>query len=158
MTINQYLFGLEVLKSRRDNYFEQYVRAHNRASSPAAAHINADGISSRSGSNTNENKIIMAAEAWAKYDKAANQYDAYYRQLKRNLAKLSLYERVALEIIYIDNMGKPQEKRRAGLCQALGVRTRAECRPIVTAAKEHLTEILTAQGVEIEKGFKYNEQ
>lgn len=154
MTINQYLFALEQLRTRREKAFEAYMRAHNRASAPAAAHIDPDGITSRSGSNTTEDKLIKAADAWAKYDKADNLYYGYSKQLDRNLDKLAkLYgwqERAALEKIYIENMGRPQETRRGGLCRVLGVRTKAEAAAIVQDAKNHLTEILRAQGIEIE--------
>lgn len=155
MTINQYLFALEQLRNRRDKAFEKYIRAHNRASAPAAAHIDPDGITSRSGSNTTEDKLIKAADAWAKYNKADDLYYGYSKQLDKNLEKLAtLYgwrERAALEKIYIENMGRPQETRRGGLCRVLGVRTKAEAGEVVRAAKEHLTEILLAQGVPIEK-------
>ena len=131
------------------------MRAHNRASAPAAAHFNTDGITNRSGYNSTEDKLIKAADAWAKYDKADNLYYGYYKQLDKNLDKLEKLhgwrERAALEVIYIDNMQKPKEKRRAGLCRVLGVRTRAEAGEIVQAAKEHLAEILNAQGIPIEK-------
>ena len=154
MTINQYLFALEQLHNRRERAFERYIRAHNRASAPAAAHIDADGITSRSGSNTTEDKLIKAADAWAKYDKADNLYYGYSKQLERNLEKLAtLYgwqKRAALEKIYIENMGRPIETRRGGLCRVLGVRTKAEAGEIVQAAKQHLTEILLAQGVKID--------
>lgn len=155
MTINQYLYGLEQLRNRRERAFETYIRAHNRASAPAAARIDPDGITSRSGSNTTEDKLIKAADAWARYDKADNLYYGYSKQLDRNLDKLAkLYgwqERAALEKIYIENMGRPQETRRGGLCRVLGVRTKAEAAAIVQDAKAHLTEILIAQGVPIEK-------
>ena len=155
MTINQYLFALEQLRNRRDKAFEKYIRAHNRASAPAAAHIDPDGITSRSGSNTTEDKLIKAAEAWAKFDKASTLYFGYEKQLNRNLDKLQKLhgwqERAALEKIYIENMGRPHETRRGGLCRVLGVRTKAEAGEVVRAAKEHLTEILLAQGVPIEK-------
>lgn len=151
MTINQYLFTLEVLKNRREKYFEKYMRLHSRATSPGYS-INTDGTpKTRAGSNSRETLILDAAEALAKYDKAAAQYDIFFNQLDANLAKLDYRERWALEIIYIENMGKPIERRRAGLCQALGVRKKSECGPIVDAAKEHLTEILAAQGIQIER-------
>ena len=130
------------------------MRSHNRASSPAAAHINSDGITSRSGYNSTEDKLIKAADAWAKYDRADMLYDGYYNQLEKQLEKLAkLYgwhERAALEVIYIENMGRPHETRRGGLCRRLGVRTKAEAAAIVQDAKNHLTEILRAQGIEIE--------
>lgn len=154
MTINQYLYGLEHLQIRRERAFEAYMRAHQRASAPAAAHIDPDGITSRSGYNSTEDKLIKAADAWAKYDKADNLYYGYSKQLDRNLDKLAkLYgwqERAALEKIYIENMGRPQETRRGGLCRVLGVRTKAEAAEVVRDAKAHLTEILLAQGVKIE--------
>ena len=154
MTINQYLYGLEVLKIRRDNAFERYMRSHNRASSPAAAHINSDGITSRSGYNGTEDKLIRAADAWAKYNRADMLYDGYYNQLEKQLDKLAkLYgwhERAALEVIYIENMGRPREQRRSGLCRRLGVRTKVEAGEVVRAAKQHLAEILTEQGIPIE--------
>ena len=154
MTINQYLYGLEQLQIRRDRCFENYMRAHNRASAPAAAHIDTDGITSRSGSNTTEDKLIKAAEAWAKYDKADDLYYGYSKQFERNLKKLEKLhgwpERAALEIIYIENMGKPPERRRAGVCRRCCRRTKAEAAELIRQAKQHLTEILRAQGVEIE--------
>lgn len=155
MTINQYLYGLEQLRNRRERAFETYIRAHNRASAPAAARIDPDGKTSRSGYNGAEDRLIKAADAWARYDKADNLYYGYSKQLDRNLDKLAkLYgwqERAALEKIYIENMGRPQETRRGGLCRVLGVRTKAEAAAIVRAAKQHLTEILRAQGIEIEE-------
>lgn len=155
MTINEYLHGLELLKIRRERAFERYIRAHERAAAPTAAHIDPDGITSRSGSNSTEDKLIKAAEAWAKYDKADNLYYGYSKQFDRNLETLAkLYgwpERAALELIYIENQGRPHETRRGGLCRRLGVRTKAEAAAIVQDAKAHLTEILIAQGVPIEK-------
>lgn len=130
------------------------MRSHNRASSPAAAHINSDGITSRSGYNSTEDKLIKAADAWAKFDKASTLYFGYENQLNRNLDKLAkLYgwhERAALEVIYIENMGRPREQRRSGLCRRLGVRTKVEAGEVVRAAKQHLAEILTEQGIPIE--------
>lgn len=155
MTINQYLFALEQLRNRREKAFEAYMRAHNRASAPAAAHIDTDGITSRSGSNTTEDKLIKAAEAWAKFERASTLYFGYEKQLNRNLDKLQKLhgwnERAALEIIYIENMGKPPERRRAGICRHCNCRTKAEAAELVRQAKQHLTEILIAQGVPIEK-------
>ena len=155
MTINQYLCMLEALQIRRDRAFEKYIRAHNRASAPTAAHIDPDGITSRSGSNTTEDKLIKAADAWAKYDKADALYYEYSKQLDNNLEKLAkLYgwsERAALEVIYIENMGKPPERRRAGVCRWCGCRTKAEAAVLIRQAKQHLTEILIAQGVPIEE-------
>lgn len=154
MTINQYLYGLEQLQIRRDRCFERYMRAHNRASAPAAAHIDPDGITSRSGYNSTEDKLIKAAEALAKYNKADDLYYGYSKQFERNLKKLEKLhgwpERAALEIIYIENMGKPPERRRAGICRHCNCRTKAEAAELVQRAKQHLTEILIAQGVEIE--------
>ena len=155
MTINQYLYALEQLRNRRNRAFEAYIRAHNRASAPTAAHIDADGATSRSGYNSTEDKLIKAADAWARYDKADNLYYGYSKQLDKNLSKLAtLYgwqERAALEKIYIDNMGRPKETKRGGLCRVLGVRTKAEAAVIVQDAKQYLTEILRAQGVKIEQ-------
>lgn len=154
MTVNQYLFALEVLKIRRDNCFENYIRVHERAAAPTAAHINTDGVVNRSGSNGREDKLIRAADAWDKYNRADMLYDGYYNQLEKHLDKLAelhgWQERAALEKIYIENQGRPREERHNGLCRTLGVRTRAECGPIVKAAKEHLTEILRSEGVPIE--------
>lgn len=154
MTINQYLYALEVLKIRRERCFERYMRAHNRASAPAAAHIDPDGITSRSGSNSTEDKLIKAADALAKYNKADDLYYGYSKQLDKNLEKLAkLYgwqERAALEKVYIENMGRPHETRRGGLCRVLGVRTKAEAYEILQEAKRHLGEILRSQGIDIE--------
>ena len=154
MTINEYLHGLELLKIRRERAFERYIRAHERAAAPTAAYINTDGITSRSGSNGTEDKLIKAAEAWAKFERASTLYFGYEKQLNRNLDKLQKLhgwsERAALELIYIENQGRPYEARRGGLCRRLGVRTKAEAGEVVRAAKEHLTEILLAQGVQID--------
>ena len=129
------------------------MRLHSRATSPRCA-LNTDGTPrTRGGSYTREDLILDAAEALAKYNKATAQYDAFYNQFEKalsELAKTSWRERAALEVIYLENQGRPREERRNGLCRTLGVRTRAECGPIVTAAKEHLTEILRSQGVPIE--------
>ena len=154
MTINQYLYVLEQLQIRRERCFERYMRAHERAAAPTAAHIDPDGITSRSGSNSTEDKLIKAADAWAKFDKASTLYFGYEKQLNRNLDKLAkLYgwrERAALEKVYIENMGRPQETRRGGLCRVLGVRTKAEAYETLQAAKRHLGEILRSQGIDIE--------
>ena len=132
------------------------MRAHSRASAPTAAYIDPDGVTSRSGYNGREDLLIKAAAAWEKYDRADNLFYGYEKQLNRKLETLEKLhgwkERAALEKIYIENMGRPQETRRGGLCRRLGVRTKAEANEIVRAAKEHLTEILIAQGVPIEKG------
>ena len=154
MTVNQYLFALEVLKIRRDNCFENYIRVHERAAAPAAAHYNTDGVVNRNGSNGREDKLIRAADAWEKYNRADMLYDGYYNQLEKHLETLAdlhgWQERAALEKIYIENMGRPRETRRGGLCRTLGVRTKAEAGEVVRAAKEHLAEILRSEGVPIE--------
>lgn len=154
MTINQYLCMLEALQIRRDRAFEAYMRAHNRASAPAAAHIDADGITSRNGYNSTEDKLIKAADALARYNKASDLYYGYSKQFDKNLETLAnLYgwtERAALEQIYIDNMGKPPERRRAGVCRRCCCRTKAEAAELIRQAKQHLTDILTAQGILIE--------
>ena len=142
------------MQIRRERCFERYMRAHERAAAPTAAHIDPDGITSRSGSNSTEDKLIKAADAWAKFDKASTLYFGYEKQLNRNLDKLAeLYgwrERAALEKVYIENMGRPQETRRGGLCRVLGVRTKAEAYETLQAAKRHLGEILRSQGIDIE--------
>lgn len=154
MTINQYLYALEVLHNRRERAFEHYMRVHERAAAPTAAHIDPDGITSRNGYNGTEDKLIRAADAWAKFDKADNLFYGYEKQLNRNLEKLEQLhgwrERAALELIYIENQGRPQETRRGGLCRRLGVRTKAEAGEIVQSAKQHLTTILIEQGIPIE--------
>lgn len=151
MTINQYLYALEVFKLRRDNLYENYLRLLERASSPAAARIDPDGLpKARNYRNGHEDILIRVADAAAAYYKARNNYDAFYRQFDKNLSQLEPAERWALEIIYIDNMGKPRESRRAGVCKALGVRTKKEAGEVIRQAKQHLTEILRAQGIEIE--------
>ena len=150
MTINQYLYMLEALKIRRERAFEKYVRQLERASAPAAAHIDPDGIKSRSGHNSREDLLIKVADAAAAEDKAWKQYEAFRKQFEKNLARLGYRERAALEVIYIENMGKPPERRRSGVCRRCSCRTKAEAAELIRHAKQHLTEILRAQGVEIE--------
>lgn len=151
MTINQYLCMLEALQIRRDRAFERYVRQLERASAPATAHIDPDGIKTRSGYNSREDLLIKVADAAAAEDKAWKQYQAFKKQFEKNLAQLEYTERLALEQIYIFNMGKPQERRRAGVCRWCGCRTKAEAAELIRQAKQHLTEILRAQGIEIEE-------
>ena len=150
MTINQYLCMLEVLQIRRDRAFERYVRLLERASAPAAAHIDPDGIKIRSGYNSREDLLIKVADAAAAEDKAWKQYEAFKKGFERNLGKLEYTERLALEQIYIFNMGKPPERRRTGVCRWCGCRTKAEAAELIRQAKHHLTEILRARGVDIE--------
>lgn len=150
MTINQYLCLLEVLKIRRDRAFEKYVRQLERASAPAAARIDPDGIKTRSGYNSREDLLIKVADAAAAEDKAWKQYEAFKKQFEKNLGQLEYSERLALEQIYIWNQGKPPERRRAGVCRWCGCRTKAEAAVLIQQAKQHLTEILIAQGVQID--------
>lgn len=150
MTINQYLCMLEALQIRRDRAFERYVRQLERASAPATAHIDPDGIKTRSGYNSREDLLIKVADAAAAEDKAWKQYEAFKKQFEKNLAQLEYTERLALEQIYIFNMGKPPERRRAGVCRWCGCRTKAEAAVLIRQAKQHLTEILIAQGVQID--------
>lgn len=151
MTINQYLCLLEVLKIRRDNAFEKYLRLLERASSPTAARIDPDGLpKARNYRNSHEDLLIKVADAAAAYDNAWDKYEKFNNQLEKNLKQLDLWERWALEQIYIDNMGKPPEKRRAGVCRRCSCRTKADAAILIKQAKDHLTEILRAQGVPIE--------
>ena len=156
MTINQYLCLLEAFKIRRERAFEKYARQLERATAPTTARIDPDGIKSRSGYNGREDLLIKVAEAAAAEDKAWKQYTAFKKRFEKNLEQLEYSEGLALEIIYIWNMGKPPEKRRSGVCRWCGCRTKAEAAALIRQAKQHLTEILIAQGVEIERGS--NEQ
>lgn len=152
MTINQYLCLLEVLKIRRDQALEKYLRLLERASAPTAARIDPDGLpKAKNYRNSHEDILIKVADAAAAEDKAWKQYQAFEKQFKANLAQLEYSERLALEQIYIWNQGKPPERRRAGVCRWCGCRTKAEAAVLIQQAKQHLTEILIAQGVEIEK-------
>lgn len=151
MTINQYLCLLEVLKIRREKALEKYVRLLERASAPTAARIDPDGLpKAKNYRNSHEDLLIKVADAAAAEDKAWNQYEAFEKQFEKNLAKLDYTERLALEQIYIWNQGKPPEKRRAGVCRRCSCRTKADAAILIKQAKDHLTEILRAQGVEIE--------
>ena len=151
MTINQYLCLLEVLKIRRENALEKYVRLLESASAPAAARIDPDGLpKTKNYRNSREDMLIQVADAAAAYNNAWDKYEKFYKQLEKNLKQLDLWERWALEQIYIDNMGKPPEKRRAGVCRRCSCRTKADAAILIKQAKDHLTEILRAQGVEIE--------
>lgn len=151
MTINQYLCLLEVFKIRREKALEKYLRLLERASSPAAAHIDPDGLpKAKNYRNGNEDLLIRVADAAAAYDKAWNQYEAHKKRFEKDLAQLDYTERLALEQIYYWNMGKPPEKRRVGVCRWCGCRTKAEAAVLIRQAKQHLTEILIAQGIEIE--------
>ena len=150
MTINQYLYALEKLKIQRDRALERYIRQLERASAPVAARIDPDGAKPRNGYNSREDLFIKVADAAAEEDKAWKQYEAFKEQFERNLEQLEPRESLALEVIYIWNQGKPPEKRRAGVCRWCGCRTKAEAAELIRQAKQHLTEILRAQGVEIE--------
>lgn len=151
MTINQYLCLLEVLKIRREKALEKYLRLLERASSPTAARIDPDGLpKAKNYRNSHEDLLIKVADAAAAYDNAWDKYEKFNNQLEKNLKQLDLWERWALEQIYIDNMGKPPEKRRAGVCRRCSCRTKAEAAILIKQAKDHLTEILRAQGVPIE--------
>lgn len=152
MTINQYLCLLEAYKIRRERALDKYLRLLERASSPAAAHIDPDGLpKSKNYRNTHEDLLIRVADAAAECDKTWNQYRAFEKQFKANLAQLDYTERLALEQIYYWNMGKPPEKRRVGVCRWCGCRTKAEAAVLIRQAKQHLTEILIAQGIKIEE-------
>lgn len=151
MTINQYLCLLEVLKIRREKALEKYLRLLERASAPTAARIDPDGLpKAKNYRNSHEDLLIKVADAAAAEDKAWNQYEAFEKQFEKNLAKLDYTERLALEQIYIWNQGKPPEKRRAGVCRRCSCRTKADAAILIKQAKDHLTEILRAQGVPIE--------
>jgi len=151
MTINQYLSRLEVLKIREERAQEKYIRILERASSPASGFINPDGIPrTTSNRSSHEDLIIKAAEAAAESDRAWRKYRAFEKHLERNLKKLDYRERWALEQIYIWNMGKPPEKRRVGVCRWCHCRTKAEAAVLIRQAKQHLTEVLREQGIEIE--------
>lgn len=150
MTINQYLCMLEALQIRRDRAFERYVRALERASAPATAYIDPDGTQIKGGHNSREDLLLKVADAADAENKAWEQYEAFKTQFEKNLRLLENTERLALEQIYIWNIGKPPERRRAGVCYWCGCRTKAEAAVLIRQAKQHLTEILIAQGIEIE--------
>ncbi len=155
MTINQYLCLLEVLKIRRETALEKYARLLERASAPTAARIDPDGLpKAKNYRNSHEDLLIKVADAAAELTSAWDKYNKFHRQLDKNLETLAnLYgwtERAALEVIYIDNMGRPQETRRGGVCRRCSCRTKAEAAILIKQAKDHLTEILRAQGVKID--------
>lgn len=154
MTINQYLCLLEALLIRRDNAFEKYMRLLESASAPAAARIDPDGLpKAKNYRNSHEDLLIRVADAGAAYNNAWDKYEKFYKQLEKNLETLAnLYgwtERAALEVIYIENMGRPQETRRGGVCRRCNCCTKAEAAILIKQAKQHLTEILKEQGIEI---------
>ena len=158
MTIPKYLYRLEYLQHRRDRCLKRYLKMRDRATAPASAHISTDGVpASRSGRNGREDLLIDVADAWAEYCEALREYSAFADQLDNHLELLEIRhgwpERAALEIVYIDNMGKPPERRIVGVCRHCDRRTRAEAAALIEKAKQHLTEILREQG-EIEDDQK----
>ena len=65
-TINQYLCLLEVLKIRRDQALEKYLRLLERASAPTAARIDPDGLpKAKNYRNSHEDILIKVADAAA---------------------------------------------------------------------------------------------
>lgn len=151
MTINQYLCTLEFLLIRCDQAQERYLRLLERASSPAAARMDIDGLpKSKNYKNGREDLLIKVADAAAAFNKAWRRYSDFEKQFEKNLEQLEYKERLALEIIYIWNKEKPPERRRAGVCRWCDCRTKAEAAVLIRQAKQHLTEILRAQGIEIE--------
>lgn len=150
MTINQYLSHLEVLKIREERAQEKYLRLLERASSPIASHIDPTGVpKAKNYKSLHEDLLIELSDAAEKSMKAWRKYSAFRDHLERNLKKLDYAEAWALEQIYIWNMGKPPERRRAGVCRHCDCRTKAEADALIRKAKQHLTEVLIEQGIEV---------
>lgn len=151
MTINQYLSYAEKLKIRNDRALEKYLRLKERASTPAAARLDPDALPrTRNYSSVHENLLIEMADAAVECEETWRKYCSFNKHLEKNLAKLDCSESLALEIIYIWNQGKPPERRRSGVCRWCNCRTKAEAAVLIRQAKQHLTEILVAQGIPIE--------
>lgn len=155
MTVTQYLYKLEYLQHRRDRCLKRYLKMRDRATAPASAHISTDGVpASRSGRNGREDLLIDVAEAAEAFAEALREYMAFADQLDSDLELLEIRhgwpERAALEIVYIDNIGKPLERRSVGVCRQCNRRTRAEAAALIEQAKKHLAEILRENGEEIE--------
>lgn len=125
------------------------MQLHARITSPKSS-LNLDELPKYKGvRNYHENSILKAAEALEDYYKASDELDAFQTEMIANIDRLPFAERVALTYIYYYNLDKAPDKRATGICNFLGIRRR-DLSLIVRSAKQHLREILTEQGIEIE--------
>lgn len=125
------------------------MRLSARVSSPRSS-LDTDGTPrTRSGSNGREILLERAAAALNDYYKADEEYDSFEKEYTRALSELDHRERLILEIIYIDNRGRPIDERLNGVYKWTGLK-RVQIPAAERQAEKHLAEILKRQGVEIE--------
>ena len=150
MTINQYLWMLEVLKIRKEKAYERWARLSARAAGPYSSwNMGADKIHG-SRENIREALLIKSADAEADYWEAYDNYEAYRDELERNLNRLEYRDRVVLEHVYIYNLDKDKADRTSGICRLIGIRRKKDIPAILAEAKKHLRQLLLSEGADIE--------
>ena len=149
MTINQYLWMLEVLKIRRENAYERWAKLSAKAAGPQSSwNMDADKIHGNRG-NIREELLIRAADAEAAYWNAYDAYETYRDELETSLSRLEYRDRVVLEHVYIYNLDKDKADRTVGICRLTGARKR-DIPVMLKDAKQRLRQVLLDDGIDIE--------
>lgn len=150
MTINQYLGRIEYLKHKSERKYERYMRLSESACSPRSSMNYDDMPHQRSAENSRELLLIRTASALDDYLKSREEYDRYLSEFRDALELLPMDEANALEIVYVETIGRPLEQRVNGVCRVLDLRRREQIPKAMGRCKKHLRSVLIEQGIDIE--------
>lgn len=149
MTIDEYLTQYEYLKGRARITYIKMNEAEERANNVRCG-LNIDGTPRpKSGRPSgHETALIEAADALKECMAADKAFKAHEKQLKSAINSLYYWEGRLLSQIYINNVifERPPYSDVDYVLQDMEKRPAGE---YIRIAKEHLTEILQARGVEI---------
>lgn len=150
MTINQYLGRIEYLKHKSERKYERYMRLSESACSPRSSFNFDDMPHQRSAVNSRELLLIKTSMALADFLRSREEYDQHLAEFRSALELLPLDEANALEIVYVDTIGRPLPKRICGVCRVLDLRHKEEIPKAMERCKQHLRTALIEQGIDIE--------
>ena len=149
LTIGEYLKQYEYLKGRADLTHIQLIAAEDKAQNIRCG-LNIDGTPRPKGGRPagNEKALIEAADALKAAMQADKEFKAYTKQLKSALNSLLYWEGRLISQIYINNVifEHPPYYDIDYILEDMDKRPVNE---YLSIAQGHLTDILTAQGVEI---------
>lgn len=148
MTIDEFLNKVITLKKRSDALLAKYDQLKDETERPGT--ISNYGMpSGRTNRNYTEEHLINLAAAGEKWQKAAEEYQAYYNILERAIYNLLYWEGLLIERVYITN-AKYKHNMLFGADEILKTNNRAEILAKLETAKEHLKQNLNENGIKID--------
>lgn len=150
MTIDEYLGQLATFRRRSEKAFNRVRKYDTRATAPRSSLNLGDGTPRSRNKGANEDNLIGLSDALKEQREASQQYKKFREELYSNIYNLLYWEGLLIERVYIHNVIVNAADDLHGADDILNTKNRAQILAKLKEAKQHLADLLRAQGVEIE--------